>query len=74
MPPKEPVDRIWFAASSLETLRWGDREELFDRVSERHVDLGAGGLGFNEPSGSRKGVSFSSKGAFSGEWEERKCC
>lgn len=61
MPPQEPVDRIWFAASCQEILQWRDIEESFDQlVSERHEDLGAGGLGFNRPIGSRKGVSFSS--------------
>lgn len=40
----------------------GDREEPFDElVSEKHINLRAGGLGFNKPSGSRKGVSSSSK-------------
>lgn len=51
----------------------GDREKPFDQlVSERHVDLGAGGLGFNKQSGCRKGVSFSSKGASLGQRMKRE--
>jgi len=49
VPLQEPVGRVWSAAGSQETRRWGDREEPFDHpVSERCIDLRAGGLGFSK--------------------------